>query len=212
MPSGLGAHIRSLESYKKETRRAEPGSRVAVNLAGIKREDVKRGDILVSSAAYAPLSRVMDVEIKLLADAGAPLKNMAEVLVYMETRELLARVALIGVKALKPGENCPAQLRLGEDVTGFIGERFIVRQQSPAKTIGGGVVLDPLASKFKTAEIPDRLAILAKRHSLNLDELILAELEKNRFAETKNLLAASLFSQTEISGHIKHLVSLKKLV
>ena len=212
VPSGLSAHVRSLESYKKETRRAEPGSRVAVNLAGIKREDVKRGDIVVSSAMYAPLSRTVDIDLKMLADAGTSLKNMAEVLVYMETRELLARVSLIAVKTLKPGDSCLAQLRFQEDVAAFVGERFIVRQQSPAKTIGGGVVLDPQASRFKLAEIPARLALLEKRRSLNLDELILAELTKSRFVEAKTLLAASLFSQTEISGHVKHLVSLKKLV
>ena len=212
MPFGMSAHIRSLESYKKETRRAEPGSRVAVNLAGIKREDVNRGDIIVSSALYSPLSLNLDVHLKLLPAAGSPLKNMAEALVYMETRELLARVTLIGAKMLKPGESCPAQLRFAEDVAAFIGERFIVRQQSPAKTIGGGVVLDPRASRFKLAEIPARLALLEKRRSLDLDELILAELEKNRFAETKSLLAASLFPVSEISGHVKHLASLKKLV
>lgn len=212
MPSGLSAHVRGLESYKKVTRRAEPGSRVAVNLAGVKREDVNRGDIIVSSALYAPLSRNLDVDLKLLPAVDAPLKNMAEVLVYLETRELLARVALIGTKMLKPGESCPAQLRFQEDVAAFIGERFIVRQQSPAKTIGGGVVLDPRASRFKLAEIPARLALLEKQRSLDLDELILSELEKNRFVETKNLLAASLFPQPEISGHVKQLASQKKLV
>ncbi len=212
VPSGLSAHVRSLESYKKETRRAEPGSRVAVNLAGIKREDVRRGDIIVSSAQYAPLSRTIDTDLKLLPAADAPLKNMAEVLVYMETRELLGRVALIGTKMLKPGESCPAQLRFQENVAAFIGERFIVRQQSPAKTIGGGVVLDPQAARFKLSEIPARLALLEKRRSLSLDELILAELEKKRFAETKSLLAASLFPGSEISGHVKNLASQKKLV
>ena len=212
VPSGLGSRIRSLESYKKETQKAEPGSRVAVNIAGAKREEVKRGDIIVASAQYAPSSRNIDVDLKLLADAGAPLKNMAEVLVYMETRELLGRVVLLGTKMLKPGESCPAQLRFQEDAAAFTGERFIVRQQSPAKTIGGGVILDPLASKFKLAEIPARLALLEKRRSLNLDDLLLAEMEKLRFAETKTLLADSLFTQVEISGHIKHLVSQKKLV
>ena len=211
-PSGLTAHIRSLESYKKETRRAEPGSRVAVNLAGVKREDVKRGDIIVSSSLYAPLSRTLDVDLKLLPATDAPLKNMAEVLVYMETREILARIALIGAKILKPGESCPAQLKFQEDITAFIGERFIVRQQSPAKTIGGGLVLDPQASRFKLAEIPARRAFIEKRRSLDLDDLILSELEKNRFAETKNLLTASLFSQSEIGAHVKHLASQNKLV
>jgi len=212
MPSGLSAHVRSLESYKKVTRRAEPGSRVAVNLTGVKREDINRGGIIVSSALYAPLSRNLDVDLKLLPAVDTPLKNMAEVLAYLETRELLARVALIGAKMLKPGESCPAQLRFQENVAAFIGEHFIVRQQSPAKTIGGGVVLDPRSSRFKLVEIPARLALLEKRRSLDLNELILSELEKNRVVETKSLLAASLFSQPEISGHVKQLASQKKLV
>ena len=210
--SGLSAHVRNLESYKKETRRAEPGSRVAVNLTGVKREDVNRGDIIVSSALYAPLSRNLDVDLKLLPAADVPLKSMAEVLVYLETRELLARVALIGAKMLKPGESCPAQLGFQEDVAAFIGEHFIVRQQSPAKTIGGGVVLDPRSSRFKLAEIPARLALLEKRRGLDLDELIFSELEKNRFVETKRLLAASLFPGSEIGWHVKQLASQKKLV
>jgi selenocysteine-specific elongation factor len=212
MPSGLSAHVRSLESYKKVTRRAEPGSRVAVNLTGVKREDVNRGDIIVSSALYTSLSRNLDVDLKLLPATDVPLKNMSEVLVYLETRELLARVVLIGAKMLKPGESCPAQLRFQEDVAAFIGEHFIVRQQSPAKTVGGGVVLDPRSSRFKLAEIPARLALLEKRRSLDLDELILSELEKNHFVETKSLLAASLFPGSEIGGHVKQLASQKKLV
>jgi selenocysteine-specific elongation factor len=212
VPSGLNAHIRSLESYKKETNKAEPGSRVAVNLAGLKREDVKRGDIVVSSRQKVPLTRVIDVDLKLLAAADAPLKNMAEVLVYMETRELLARIALMGVRILKPGESGLAELRFPGDVAAFVGERFVVRQQSPSRTIGGGVVLDAQASRFKLAEIPARMAFLEKRRSLGLDDLVFSELEKNGFTDAKNLLVSSLFAQKEIANRVKQLTSQKELV
>jgi selenocysteine-specific elongation factor len=212
IPTGKAAHIRGLESYKHTVNTAEPGSRVAVNLAGIKREEVARGDIIVSSPRYAPLSRTIDVSLKMLPGAGVGLKSMSEVLVYLETRELLARTALPGARIIKPGETSPAQLRFTEDVAAFIGERFIIRQQSPAVTIGGGVVLDPQALKFKLSEIPGRLALLEKRLSLAADDLILAEVEKSGFAETDTLLAASLFSSSEIAGKVKHLVSLKRAV
>jgi selenocysteine-specific elongation factor len=212
MPSGQNAHVRNLESFKKESGKAEPGTRTALNLAGIKREDIKRGDIVVSSAAYAPLSRFINTSLTLLADAGTSLKNMSEVLVYMETRELLARVALFGEKTLKPGETCAAQLRFKEDVVAFTGERFIIRQQSPAKTTGGGVVLNPHSSRFKTTEAAVAIALLDRRRSLNLDELILAELEQNRFVEEKTLLAASFFPQSKIREHLKQLISQNKLV
>ena len=212
VPSGTAAHIRGLESYKHMVQEAAPGSRVAVNLTGIKREEVARGNIVVASTHYAPISRTVDVNLKLLPSAGAALKSMSEVLVYLETRELLARVALIGSRTIKPGETGLAQLRFSEDVAVFTGERFIIRQQSPAMTVGGGVVLDPLASKFKLAEIPARKELLEKRLTLRLEDLISAEIEKSRFAETSSLLAASLFSSSEIAGKVKQLGGLKKLV
>jgi selenocysteine-specific elongation factor len=212
VPSNMPAHIRGLESYKEAVRTAEPGSRVAVNLAGIKKEEVARGDIVVSSTRYAPLSRTIDVSLTMLPSAGTGLKSMSEILVYMETRELLAHVALIGAKTIKPGETGPAQLRFGEKVAAFIGERFIIRQQSPSLTIGGGVVLDQVASKFKLSEIPARITLLEKRLTLEPENLILAEVEKQGFAETTGILAASLFSASEIAGKVKHLVSLKKLL
>jgi len=212
IPPNLSAHVRTLESYKQETKRAEPGSRVAVNLAGVKREDIKRGDIIISSRQFVPLSRTIDTKLKLLLGTDAPLKNMAEVLVYMETREQLARVALIGNRLLKPGESGLAQLRFQEDVAAFIGERFIIRQQSPAKTIGGGVVLDPQASRFKLAEIPARIVFLGSRKSLDLDELILSEVGKSSFTTAASLLSNSLFAQKEIAMHVKNLAGQKKLI
>ncbi len=212
MPSGQNAHIRNLESFKKESGKAEPGIRTALNLSGIKREDIKRGDIVVSSASYTQISRFIDTSLTLLPDAGTPLRNMSEVLVYMETRELLARVALFGEKTLKPGETCAAQLRFKEDVAAFTGERFIIRQQSPAKTIGGGVILNPHSSRFKTAETVAAIALLDRRRNLNLDELILAEIEQNCFVEEKTLLAASFFPQAKIREHLKKLLSQNKVI
>ena len=212
IPSGAAAHIRGLESYKHMVQTAAPGSRVAVNLTGVKREEVARGDIVAGSRGYTPSSRTVDINVQLLASAGAPLKSMSEVLVYLETRELLARVALIGSKTIKPGETSLAQLRFSEDVAVFTGERFIIRQQSPAVTIGGGVVLDPLASKFKVGEIPARKVLLERRLSLKLEDLISAEIEKNRVSETGSLLAASLFSSSEIAVKVKQLANQKKLV
>jgi len=212
IPSGVRAHVRSLESYKQAVPTAAPGVRAAVNLTGIKREDIKRGDVLVKSASYAPSSRIMDAELKLLADAAAPLKNMSEALVYLETRELTARAALIGGRTLEPGETGFVQLRFAEDVTAFTGERFIVRRPSPATTIGGGVILDTQAARFKLSGIPTRQAWLSERRSLETDVLILSELQKQPFTESAWLLRDSLFSQQEIDTHLKQLAAAGKII
>ncbi|MCL2615235.1 MAG: selenocysteine-specific translation elongation factor [Dehalococcoidia bacterium] len=211
-PSGLSTRIRSMESFKKNTSVSAPGVRVALNLAGLKRTDVHRGDIVTAERQSPLLSRFLDAHLTLLSDAEIPLKNMAEVLVYLETRELLGRISIIGAKTLEPGESALVQLRFQEDVSAFIGERFIIRRQSPARTIGGGVVLDPLAEKLKLSATPERVAFLQKRLTQDLDTLILSEISKKGWAETQQLLLNSLHSTDDILAHVKQLSEQKLLV
>jgi len=208
-PAGLPARIRTVESYKHLCPEAMPGSRVALNITGVKREELRRGDIVLPT--MLPTSCTLDVELKLLPGLEAPLKNMTEVVVFMETREILGRVALIGSKLLAPSESAFAQLRLSEDVSAYIGERFIIRRQSPPLTIGGGVVLDQRAEKFKLAEVPTRQVFLEKRKSLELSDLILSEVSKRRQVAANGMLAASTFSETEINHAIQELLRQKRL-
>jgi len=208
-PGGLPVRIRSVESYKQLRPEAMPGSRVALNLAGVKRDDLRRGDLVLSAAL--PTSRILDTELRLLFGLEAPLKNMAEVDIFMETREMLGRVALIGPRLLNPGESAFAQLRLSDGVSAYIGERFIIRRQSPPLTIGGGVILDPLAERFKLAEVPARQASLERRKSLELSDIILAEVAKRHCLAIGGMLASSPFSQAEIDHTIKELLRHKRL-
>jgi len=208
-PAGLPARIRAVESYKQLQPEAMPGSRVALNLSGIKQEEIKRGDLVLP--VEMPISRVLDVELKLLPGLEAPLKNMAEVVVFIETREMLGRVALIGPRFLAPGESTYAQLRLSEDVSAYIGERYVIRQQSPPLTIGGGVILDPQAEKFKIVGVSVRQAFLGKRRTLGLPDLILSEVEKRHQVMAGSMLSASFFSKEEIDREVKELLRQRRL-
>jgi selenocysteine-specific elongation factor len=211
-PSGLEGRIRSIESYKQTLGQVQPGSRVALNLSGFKREELNRGDIILSQRQKPPLAREIDIELRLLPLLDAPLKNMTEVLVYMETRELLARVVLLESRVLNSGETGLAQLRFTENVSSFIGERFIMRRQSPATTIGGGTVLNPLAARYKPSHLPGVLAALNTGRSLSLQDLILAEVERQKMADARGLLSASLFTAADVSRGVEDLLSRKKLV
>jgi len=212
IPSGLTARIRNLENFKKNSCKGTPGGRAALNLASVKRTDIRRGDIVTAIHHKPSLSRIIDTQLTLLTAAETPLKSISEVLVYLETRELLGRVSLIGNKSLHPGESSLAQLRFREDIASFIGERFIVRRQSPPRTIGGGIVLDPQAEKVKLADMPSRAAFLRKRLTLELDELILSEVSKNGWAKMSLLLINSMYSSDEITAHVIQLAYKKLLV
>jgi len=211
-PSGLHARIRFLESYKHEIDQSQPGNRLAINLAGIKKEEIKRGDIVLRSDFKIPPDRVVDVSISLLAQTNAPLKNMTELQVYLETRELLGRVVFVGSKMLKPGETSLAQLRFLEDLNTFIGERFIIRQQSPAKTIGGGVILDPSAQKLESEDSDARKKFLLSRIDLTLESLILSEVEKHKYIRGDEVLEASIYSSKDIAEKVVLLIKEVRLI
>jgi len=209
-PAVLPAHIRSIESYKQHTDTAQPGSRVALNLTGVKKDEINRGDVVIKYKART--SRIVDVELRFMEELENPVKNNCELVFFLETKDLLGRVILFDKKPLGSRRLTLAQVRFNQDISAYIGERFIIRRQSPAATIGGGVVLNPLADRYKARDYAKTKAFLERRRSLGLEELILTELEKKRYIEKKGLLFKSLYSAEEINEGVRQLYNQHRLV
>ncbi len=159
IPGSLVSKVRGIQVHGNPTDLAEAGQRTAVNLQGIDLAQVRRGMTLTVPATFEA-SQILDVRLKLLPSARA-LKNFAKVRFHHGTAEVLARVALLGQTELAPGHTALGQLRLDEPVFCLHGDAFILRQFSPATTIGGGHVLNPLAVKHKTT---DRQAAVLLEH------------------------------------------------
>ena len=140
-PSGLIGRIRGLQSYKREVQTASPGSRVAVNIAGISGTQVRRGDVLTYPGQLKP-TRLVDVRFSHLSDVERPLAHNAEVKVFSGASESIANVRLLDKDLLEPGEAGWLQLRLRDALPLTRGDRFILRYPSPAQTIGGGFVVN----------------------------------------------------------------------
>ncbi|MEE8204502.1 MAG: selenocysteine-specific translation elongation factor, partial [Dehalococcoidales bacterium] len=211
-PRNRPAHIRSVESYKQRSHTARPGSRVALNLSGVKKDDLGRGDVIFAAGHVPAVSGIIDVQLKLLPQLDSPLKNNSEVAVYLGTSELLARVRLLEAKTAAPAASVLAQLILSGDAVPYIGERFIIRRQSPPQTIGGGVVLDPQAAKHHLKDAAAAAAFLKRRLGLGLEELILSEVAKSKYTARKDLLLASGFSSKEIADCVAQLKDKDRLV
>jgi selenocysteine-specific elongation factor len=209
-PSGLSAHIRAIQSYKQLVDSAQPGSRVALNLAGVKKDSLNRGDIVLADTAK--VSRIVDVEIRSVPQLEVPLKSNRELMVYLGTRELIARVTLLGEKATRSPEPVLAQIRFEQEVATFIGEHFVLRRQSPAETVGGGIILDPFSTKHRQRDLDKVIPFLNGRKGLELEQLILSELEKNKYLERAGLLKESLYSSSEVARSVVQLEELNKLV
>lgn len=142
LPAGLTARIRGLQTHKKKEETAVPGSRTAVNLAGINVEQIRRGDVLVHPRQYLPTRR-LDAHFRLLKDASAPIRHGQEVKFFLGTSETIGILRLLGVEELRPGEQGWIQLELRQPVVAVRGDRYILRRPSPGETLGGGTVVDP---------------------------------------------------------------------
>ncbi|MCX8024339.1 MAG: SelB C-terminal domain-containing protein, partial [Thermanaerothrix sp.] len=162
LPQGIRGRIRGLQTHKKKTQRALPGSRTAVNIAGIEVRQIQRGDVITLPGLYQPTQR-LDVHCRLTYDAHAPLQHNSEVKVFVGSSEVLARVRVLGAEAIHPGEEGWLQLETYSPLVVARGDRFILRRPSPGETIGGGTVLEPHSPKRYRrfdAQILERLSAL----------------------------------------------------
>jgi selenocysteine-specific elongation factor len=141
-PGGLKARVRGLQSHKAAIQTAQPGSRVAVNLGGVNKDQVRRGDV-VSLPGQLSGTRLVDVSFHHQSDSARPLRHNTAVKFFSGAAETLAHVRLLGDRELAPGGEGWLQLRLEEAVALDMGDRFILRIPSPGQTLGGGAILDP---------------------------------------------------------------------
>jgi selenocysteine-specific elongation factor len=176
VPSGVQTRIRNLQVHGKDVDTAYAGQRVAVNLAGLKKTDIQRGDC-VAKPDSVRTSRMLDVRLQNLRSSRRVIQNDTQVHLYHGASVLLAKVVLLGQDELRPGESCYAQLRLSESIATKKGDRFVIRFFSPLETIGGGVILDdsPVRHKRSEKQILEALRIRESGSSGDQALQILAE-------------------------------------
>ncbi len=161
LPSGLNARVRGLQVHSEAVLAALAGQRTAVNLQGVDRAELQRGDILTAPGRF-PVTHMLDVTLKLLDDAPRPLANRTRVRFHVGTSEIMGRVILLDRDELQPGEETLAQLRLEEPAVAAPEDRYVLRSYSPIQTIGGGIILNTLPAKHKRyrPQVVDQLTIL----------------------------------------------------
>jgi selenocysteine-specific elongation factor len=159
LPSARRVKVRGIQVHGAARSSAGAGRRVAVNLGGVDVGDIGRGDTLTVADAF-DVTRRFDATVDLLPDAK-PLRHGARVRFHHGTVELLARVSLVD-RELQPGQSSNARVRLEGPAVLTRGDRFIIRAYSPAITIGGGRVLDPVPARtpIRTAAAQARFARL----------------------------------------------------
>jgi selenocysteine-specific elongation factor len=178
-PGNRKGRIRGLQTHQQKLDIAKPGSRVAINLSGIDRKEIRRGDVVAAPGAVED-TILFDAAYRHLPDVSAPLKHNMQVKLFVGAAEVIARTRVLGVKQIEPGQNGWLQLALQEPVALVRGDRFILRLPSPAATLGGGHVLDPHPGRrhrrFRS-DVTDRLQTLTHGTPAELLAQTLARIE-----------------------------------
>lgn len=148
LPAGLQARVRGLQTHSQKSDTALPGTRVAVNLAGVHHTEVRRGDVLAPPGALRPTT-LLDVRLRVVGDAPAPLDQNTALDLFTGASEVRCRVTLLDAERLEPGAEGWAQLRLEAPVAVARGDRCILRVASPSRTVAGGSIADPHPARHR---------------------------------------------------------------
>jgi selenocysteine-specific elongation factor len=205
MPRDLRVSVRGLQRHGRDVTEALPGQRIAVNLRGIERAELARGDVL-AAPGLVRATQCFDAELQVLEDIPEALANGRRVRVLTGTTEVLARVRLLDSAALVPGARGFAQLRTEKPLATRPGERYLLRAYSPMRTLGGGRILDTKPARHRRFD-SSVLARLASRAAGNPRQVLADALEA---AGTKGLsrraFAADLaLSAAELTAHLEAL-------
>ncbi|MBM4040747.1 MAG: selenocysteine-specific translation elongation factor [Planctomycetes bacterium] len=160
LPRGVAARIRGLQWHGAPVEQVFAGQRAALNLAGIKHDELARGDVVCARGAFVPTSMV-DGLVVLDRNQAHAVKHGASVSFHLGTSEVPARIALLDRLRLEPGEQGWAQVRLAAQIVARRGDRFILRTAGGDATLGGGQVLDAHPLKHRRQRVDAAIALEA---------------------------------------------------
>jgi len=230
LPKGIKTKVRGIQSHNQAAQRAVAGQRTAVNLQGLEKDQLTRGDTIVSAGFFTP-TKTLDAKLSLLNQAPRGLKTGSRIRFYNSTQEAIGRITLLGGKELAPGEESFVQIRLEQPVIIQHGDRYILRFYSPMETLGGGMVLNPHARRHKNATMKESLENLLMLEEGPLDSKIallvlgkgLAGMEENEtigaIASDKQVITTALAALSQkktilrsgsLAVHGSHLATLEK--
>ncbi len=171
LPKRITTKVRGIQSHNQAVKRAVAGQRTAVNLQGVEKDELSRGDTIVNTGYFQP-TKTLDAKLNLLKQAPRGLKTGARIRFYNTTQEAIGRITLLGSNMLAPGEEAYVQLRLEQHVIAQHGDRYILRFYSPMETLGGGMILNPHTRRHKTATMQESLKDLGTLNEGTLEEIL----------------------------------------
>lgn len=204
--------VRGIQSHGKQEERAYAGQRTAINILNIKKEEIRRGDVLAYPNSIRK-SILVDVKISLFKSTGRRLKSGDRVHLNYGASQVIAKVVMLDQDLIEAGEECYAQLRFDEPVTMKKNDRFIIRFFSPVETFGGGVVLSaaPMKHKRHDEAVIEALRIKETGENIQVLELEIKE-ESRRFPAAADMAAIMDMSRVQTEFNLNRLKEKKRII
>lgn len=161
LPDGLISRVRGIQVHGESVGNSNIGKRTAVNIQDLKKEQLRRGQVVCAPGSLKPSTR-MDVRLQVLGSYSDELKNRARVRFHVGTDEVMARVSLLDCDKVQPGDVALAQMVLESETVALPKDRFVIRAFSSMDTIGGGTILDAHPARHKRFD-ENALEALEKR-------------------------------------------------
>ncbi|QQY80444.1 selenocysteine-specific elongation factor [Keratinibaculum paraultunense] len=211
-PGNRIGRIRSMQVHDEDTDVAYAGQRVAINIAGLKKEQISRGDVVAPINSMKETS-LLDVKVKLIEGIDRSIENRTRLRLYIGAREVLCRIVLLDRDILNPGEETYAQLILEEEIVAKRGDRFILRFYSPMFTVGGGQVLEPNPTKKKRFDEKalEELRIKEKGEPIDVIEKIILD-KSSSFPTLKEISIYTAMLENKIKEEIEKLIQENKII
>lgn len=149
-PRGIEVRVRAIQERGQATSRSVAGRRCALNITGVAVEQVVRGDWIVAPPIHVP-TQCLDAHVRVLGSEEHSLQHWTQVHLHLGASDVSARVVIRGGKALAPGSSGIVRLLADRPLAALHGDRFILRDQASARTIGGGLVLNPFAMPVRAS-------------------------------------------------------------
>jgi len=208
IPPGIESRVRNIQVHDADVKEATAGVRVALNLAGLEKEQIQRGSVVSSPGSYQQTA-LLDVSVELLAGAPRKLKNLDPVHFFLGTARTVAKLLMLDRDELLPGEKALVQCRLAKPLVAERGDPFVIRSYSPMTTIGGGKVIDPFPDRHRRfrAEIINKLNNLGQDSVADSDAaFIRGKLEALLISDAKRLAKETRLAVDLVEERLKQFV------
>lgn len=204
--------IRGVQSHGQKEEKASAGQRTAINLAGIKKEELSRGQVLAYPGSLVN-STMVDATLRLFDSTQRKLKNGDRVHLSYGSAQAIGKVILLDCEVVEAGQEALVQIRFDDPICVKRNDKFIIRFYSPVETFGGGTILNPAADKHKRGQedIIESLRLKKTGTDMEILEQMVNE-ESRRFPEAKDLAAWMDLTVSEAEQMLDTLRNKKKIL